>query len=101
MRFNFDDYAHDQRYVMHCPTTEEAKIFLSHLKEIGKTWCTGQDYLTDNLIEPSYLYFYFVTGHRGSSFSSYSPKEFLLNFYDFEWGDDEPVSIEISLDDLF
>lgn len=99
MRFNFDDYAHDDRYAMHCPTTEDAKVFLAYLKSIGKTWCTGQDYLDPVNIEDWTPYYLFVRGMRCSRPSTFDG--FVLEFDDFEWGDAEPVRIEMTLDDLF
>lgn len=100
MRFNFDDYAHDARYAMHCPTTEDAKVFLAYLKSIGKTWCTGEDYLAPGNIEARTPYYLFVSGMRTASGVS---DRFVLEFSDFEWTeeDDIPDTIKITLDDMF
>ena len=98
MRFNFDDYSHDSRYAMHCPTVEDSKVFLSHLKSIGKTWCTGDDYLNPVHIEEWTPYYLFVRGMRTASAII---DGFVLEFSDFEWGDEVPVAIEMSFDDLF
>ena len=100
MRFNFDDYAHDSRYAMHCPTTEDAKVFLSYLKSIGKTWCTGADYLDPSHIEAWTPYYLFVRGMRTASGTF---DGFVLEFSDFEWTeeDDIPDTIKITLDDMF
>lgn len=46
MRFNIEDYK--GKYVMHCKTEEEAKIFCEYLHSIGRTWGNGDSYKGDN-----------------------------------------------------
>jgi hypothetical protein len=46
MKFNIDDYK--GKYVMHCKTDEEADNFLNYLDSIGKKWCSGRSYLSNN-----------------------------------------------------
>lgn len=44
MRFNIEDYK--GKYVMHCKTEEEAEIFCKYLHSIGRTWNSGDSYLS-------------------------------------------------------
>lgn len=46
MMFNIDDYK--GKYVMHCKTEEEARVFFTYLDSIGHTWKTGDSYLSKN-----------------------------------------------------
>lgn len=46
MNFNIEDYK--GKYVMHCKTEEEAKVFCAYLDSIGRTWDTGDSYLSTN-----------------------------------------------------
>lgn len=46
MRFNIEDYK--GKYVMHCKTEEEAEIFCEYLHSIGRTWSTGDSYLSES-----------------------------------------------------
>ena len=39
MKFNIDNYK--GKYVMHCKTEEEAKIFCKYLHSIGRMWNNG------------------------------------------------------------
>lgn len=44
MKFNIEDYK--GKYVMHCKTEEEAEIFCKYLYSIGRTWNSGDSYLS-------------------------------------------------------
>lgn len=46
MKFNIDDYK--GKYVMHCKTEEEAKIFCKYLHNIEHMWSNGDSYLSKN-----------------------------------------------------
>lgn len=46
MRFNIEDYK--GKYVMHCKTEEEAKIFCEYLHSIGHKWINDISYLSKN-----------------------------------------------------
>lgn len=101
MRFIFDDYAHDNsvRYAMRCRDRKEAEIFLTYLDSLGRRWNGGRSYLDfDYGWDPDYPCFIFREGLRTGANSCTVT---LLEFSDFEWGDEEPISIEMSLDSLF
>ncbi len=44
MNFNIEDYK--GKYVMHCKTEEEAKVFCAYLDSLGRIWYTGDSYLS-------------------------------------------------------
>lgn len=44
MNFDIEDYK--GKYVMHCKTEKEAEIFCTYLDSIGRTWPTGESYLS-------------------------------------------------------
>lgn len=102
-RFNFDRYADDDynNYVMHCPTEEQANIFLEHLHNIGKTWCDKTSYLDAN----EYRYYREDTCYA-FTLGEYADLEFynedgaiVLEFDDFDWGrgkEYEGLEIDIS-----
>lgn len=46
MNFNIENYK--GKYVMHCKTEEEAKVFCIYLDSIGHKWCSGVSYLSKN-----------------------------------------------------
>ena len=42
MYFDINNYKGN--YAMHCKTEEEAKSFLRHLRNLGRTWLSGEEY---------------------------------------------------------
>ena len=46
MNFNIENYK--GKYVMHCKTGKEAKIFCNYLDSIGRTWSSGNSYFSEN-----------------------------------------------------
>lgn len=100
MRFNFDDYCdRGKRYAMRCRNRAEAEVFLTHLDSLGKSWSSGRRYLDfDYGWDPNYPCFIFREGVRTGANNCFVT---LLEFSDFEWGEEKTISIEMSLDDLF
>ena len=92
--FNINNY--DGTYVMHCPTEEAAIIFLSHLDSIGKTWSNRTSYNDDNYYSKhgSKTCYRFVKGFYGSLEFYQSVGCTILEFDNFDWGDDLNIDKE-------
>lgn len=97
-------YDYDSRCVMHCRTREDAKSFLQHLHELGKTWCSGQSYANVTNYDQ----------YGGDTCYSFADDTYcdigyfieegytILEYDDFDWGDGSKVpDMIISFDDMF
>lgn len=87
MKFNINDYK--GKYVMHCKTEEEAKIFCRYLDSVGKKWASGDSYVSAtnwDVYGPD-------TCYNFNNDSYYQRLYFLahdytiLEFSDFDWYD--------------
>ena len=94
MRFNIENYK--GKYVMHCKTEEEAKIFSKYLHSIGRRWANGDSYEDKNYNRIYVFYdtktcYDFNAGYYGSK-SYYEKKGYtILEMEDFiDKEEDEP-----------
>lgn len=82
MKFNIDDYK--GKYVMHCKTEEEAKVFCTYLDSIGQIWCAGDSYLSSN-----YWHIYKESTCYNFNAGTYYYKEYYkrVKYTILEWSD--------------
>ncbi len=84
--FKLENYT-DDKIVMHCPTEEQARIFLNFLHKNGRKWVSGKTY-SENTRHQAYgseTCYYF---NRGSyeSLEYFQQEGFIiLEFDDFLW----------------
>ena len=102
MRFDLNDY--QDRYVaMHCPTNDNAKVFLKLLRDHGRTWNDGSKYNLAATYHGAYkrdTVYYFNNGSYGSRRNAESRRRLVLNFDDFYWGEGvDPMEIIVEEDD--
>ena len=49
-KFDLSNYPKNDNchFIMHCKTKKEAEMFCEYLDSRGRTWCTGESYLSRN-----------------------------------------------------
>lgn len=90
-KFNIKKY--NPNTVMHCPDYESSVVFLQFLHDMGRTWCDGEKYIPwDDYHQYQHdTCFRFPAGTYGS-LETYRVGEYtVLNFYDFDWGEDDSI----------
>ena len=86
MKEKFDLNNYKGKYVMHCKTEEEAKIFCKFLHDAGKYWFSGLSYIEDTLWTNADAVYFFnedLTGHLGDTIELKGHT--VLEFDDFDW----------------
>lgn len=88
-KFRLED--HLVRYVMHCDTEENAKIFCRYLHEKGHDWIDGSLYISDThySLDKEKTCYEFESGLHGN-LDDYKEMGFvILEFEDFDWSEYE------------
>lgn len=96
-KFRLEDYTSD-KYTMHCNTEEKAIIFCKFLDSIGKKWCNDESYLQINewSVYEEGMCYCFNTGGYGNFNWCVSNNYTILEFDDFDWGND--IKLEVTTD---
>jgi hypothetical protein len=85
MKFDINNYK--GKYVMHCKTEEESRVFCNYLRSVGRKWYNGDDYLDS----ANYNYYKDKTAYKFNKgdFDSVnycsSVGYTVLEFSDFDW----------------
>lgn len=99
MKFIPTDYT--ENYVIHCPSKEAWDKVIEVLDSHGLITAMGKSFRTWEW--GVYDCIRFMAGRRGdySMYSSDSERYTILEYDDFEWGDEqEPLEIELGIEDL-
>ena len=104
-QFNISDYHGNYNVCMHCATEDEANAFLAFLDSIGRTWCSGENYL-ENTRFASYgadtCYFFTDGTYDSIQYAEDSGCTILeCSDFDFLCIEEEFATDERPLDDFF
>lgn len=98
-RFNINDYD-GEPYCMHCPTREDAEVFLTHLHVEGRCFYSGRSYADPHAISDSLIYkdntcYFFNEGTFGNVSMATDYGYHVLKFSDFDWFGYEEFSVGV------
>lgn len=90
-KFDINKYTRDT--AMHCPDRDSADMFLQFLHDIGRRWCDGEEYIPFNEYRRylNDICFNFPEGKFGSVTTYRDWGYTVLNFYDFDWSEDNSI----------
>lgn len=100
MKFIPTDYT--GRHVIHCPSKEAWDKVTEVLDSYGLITVSGRSFKSLSWSSYDCIRFMVGTLDKYSFFLSNPDRYILLEYDDFEWGDDqEPLEIELGFEDLF